>query len=125
MLDEDDDYFAKETPVFNEFIRQAQAAIDDENVNDIYIDATHLSQGSRNKTMKRLNLDNVGMTICVSFDVPIGICKARNALREGRAKVPDKVIENMRTSFTIPVCGFNEIWVINEEGMRVDDLANF
>lgn len=126
MLKENDEYFEHEDEVFAEWIRQCQEAIDDDIHRDIYIDATHISDRSRAKTINHLKIDwdNV-MLICVRFVVPIELAKYRNSLREGRAKVPDSVIESMYRSFTYPskkfgwAPKFDEVWEIDMEGERV------
>ena len=57
MVREDEDYFAHEDEVVKEFHRKAQEAIDGEPL-VIFIDATHLSEKSRNATLDALNLEN-------------------------------------------------------------------
>ena len=127
MLSEDDNYFAHENEVFKEWISQCQEAIDGNVHNDIYIDATHISDRSRAKTMNNLKIDwdNV-MVICVRFVVPIDLAKYRNSLRKGRAKVPNDVIESMYRNYSYPskrygwVPKLDEIWEINSEGERIN-----
>ena len=74
MVSEDEDYFAREDEVFNEWIRQCQEAIDGDIHRDIYIDATHISDRSRAKTINCLNInrDEV-MLICVRVVVPVEV----------------------------------------------------
>lgn len=101
MIGEDEDYFAREDEVFDTWIFSIQAAIDNEAIENIYIDATHLNEKSRDKVLNRLNLENA--TLCaVNFIVPLEECIRRNDLREGRAKVPRSVIRRMHFSF-VPV----------------------
>jgi predicted kinase len=52
----------------------------------------------------------------VYFDVPLTTALERNALREGRAKVPDSVIRKMYKSLQKPK---DCVIIINEEGERV------
>lgn len=123
MVSEDEDYFAREDEVFKEWIRQCQEAIDDDIHKNIYIDATHINDRSRAKTIHNLNIDyDKVMLICVRFDVPIDICKARNSRREGRARVPEDVIDSMYKSFSYPsyrfdwTPRFDEVWEIDSSG---------
>ena len=98
MVGEDEDYFARENEVFEAWIVEIQKAIEDKNVKNIYIDATHLNEKSRDKVLNRLNLENA--TLCaVNFTVPLEECIRRNDLREGRARVPRSVIRRMHFSF--------------------------
>ena len=101
MISEDEDYFAREDEVFEAWILSIQAAIANSEIENVYIDATHLNEKSRDKVLNRLNLENV--TLCaVNFIIPLEECIRRNDLREGRAKVPRSVIRRMHFSF-IPV----------------------
>ena len=101
MVSEDEDYFARENEVFDTWIFSIQAAIDNEAIENIYVDATHLNEKSRDKVLNRLNLENA--TLCaVNFIVPLEECIRHNDLREGRAKVPKSVIRRMHFSF-VPV----------------------
>ena len=59
MVAEDEPYFERETEVFNEWIRQICEALNNPLIEDIYIDATHLNDKSRNKTLSRLPKENI------------------------------------------------------------------
>ena len=126
MLEDGDDYFAHEDEVFTEWIRQCQEAIDDDVNKDIYIDATHISDRSRAKTINNLKIDwNNVLLICVRFVVPIELAKYRNARRQGRERVPDSVIESMYKNFSYPTKRygwapkFDEVWEIGADGERI------
>lgn len=97
MVAENEDYFSKEDDVFAEFCRQAQEAIDGD-AEVIFIDATHLTEKSRNKTLNRLNLENVDL-YAVNFDIPVEICLSQNENRTGRSYVPRSVIRRMAEVF--------------------------
>ena len=98
MVGEDEEYFARENEVFEAWIFSIQAAIANNAVENVYIDATHLNEKARDKVLNRLNLENA--TLCaVNFTVPLEECIRRNDLREGRAKVPRSVIRRMHFSF--------------------------
>ena len=98
MLKENDEYFSKEKDVFAAWIKNINEAIRDENVTDIYVDATHISEASRNKTLLRLDVKNVEV-IPVVMATPLEVCLKRNAKRTGRACVPNNVIEEMYQSY--------------------------
>jgi predicted kinase len=102
LLTEEDEYFAKETEVFNTWIHQINEAIhNEEGVTDIYVDATHLNEKSRNKTLSRLDRKNVRI-IPVYFDTPFLMCLKQNNYRSGRERVPEEVIGNMYKSIKRP-----------------------
>ena len=101
MIGEDEDYFAHENEVFEAWILSIQVAIANSEIENVYIDATHLNEKSRDKVLNRLNLENA-ILCAVNFIVPLEECIRRNDLREGRAKVSRSVIRRMYFSF-VPV----------------------
>ena len=113
MLGDDDAYFAHEDAVFDEFIKKIQEAINDEEHTSIFIDATHLNEKNRNKVLSRIWRMGDDVIIGVYFDVPLEECLRRNALRTGRALVPETVIKNMYESLTKPL-ELDEMIVIGE-----------
>lgn len=102
MVREDEPYFEHEDEVFNAWIAQICDALSNPLVEDIYVDATHLNDRSREKTLSRLPKGNIDKIVNVVFDVPIEVCLERNQQRTGRAVVPDGVIQNMAKSFKLP-----------------------
>lgn len=92
MLGDNEDYFSHENEVFNEFVKEIQEALDNENA--CVADATHLDERSRNKLLDKLNLEEVEIII-LSFKVPLGTLLERNENRTGRAYVPKSVIRRM------------------------------
>ena len=102
MVREDEPYFERENEVFNAWISQICEALNNPLVEDIYVDATHLNDKSREKTLSRLPKDNIEKITNVVFVVPIEICLERNALRTGREVVPEDAIRNMAKSFKMP-----------------------
>ena len=105
MIKEEDDYFSKEKQVFEEFVNRICGGLNDTWVQNVIADATHLNEISRNKLInaicrKRPNLP-LHITM-VYFDVPLEVCKFRNAKREGRARVPNDVMDKMYSSLQFP-----------------------
>ena len=107
MLKPEDEYFAKEGQVFNEFIAQASLAIKNPEISHVYLDATHINEASRQKTLNALRtacgeaLDNWEL-IVVHMDTAVSVCIERNENREGRALVPKSVIRRMGSQLTPP-----------------------
>lgn len=52
---EDEAYFSRETEVYDEFISEIQQAIDNKDIVNVLVDATHLNEKSRMKTINRLS----------------------------------------------------------------------
>lgn len=104
MVKEDEYYFSRENEVYMEFTRQIMKAITCEWIEEVYVDATHLTKKSREKLVREI--DNV----CIPFDLIAVIikpeleqCIAQNAQRSGREFVPETVIRNMYESFQHPL----------------------
>ena len=130
FVKEDEYYFSREDEVYMEFVRQIMKAITCEWVEEVYIDATHLTKKSREKLIREV--DNV----CRPFDIivvaikpSVEQCLAQNAQRSGREFVPEKVIMNMYSSFEDPwdddldyekVIYEGDWYITGEE--RVDDV---
>ena len=117
MVREDEPYFERENEVFNAWIAQICDALNNPLVEDIYIDATHLNDRSREKTLSRLPKDNIQKITNVIFKVPIETCLERNALRSGREVVPESVIRNMKKSFKMPK-NYSTI-IVDAEGREI------
>lgn len=100
MLGNDEEYFKYEGKVYSIFLKQIQGSLN--RGEDVIADATHLNWASRNKLIEHLYLENVNVN-CVVFKTDLETCLERNAMREGRACVPETVIRNMRKSFTHPL----------------------
>ena len=100
LLNSDDDYFAHEEQVFAAFIDKIQTFIDDNTTINIYIDATHLTEKSRNKVLDCLDLTKVNKINCINLLTSVETCIERNELREGRARVPRSVVRRMAYTFT-------------------------
>lgn len=67
---------------------------------DIIIDQTTITQGALNKLLDTISPwltknDNIVVIIC---HTALSICLARNAKREGHARVPEQVIRNMHNA---------------------------
>ena len=102
VVQEGEEYFSKEKKVFGLFASAVQADIDSNFITDIYVDATHLNEASREKLLGRLkNLDKVNIN-AVLFNIPLEVCLERNAQRTGRACVPETAIRNMYKNLTDP-----------------------
>ena len=99
MVREDEPYFEREIEVFNAWISQICDALNNPLIEDIYIDATHLNDRSREKTLSRIPKNNIQKITNVVFKVPMEVCLERNALRTGREVVPESAIYNMAKSF--------------------------
>ena len=118
MLKDGDEYFGIENQVFEAFVKKVQEAIDnEEGPADVYVDATHISWGSRKKILSRLNFSNVKETIMLFFDVSAETALARNATRTGRSLVPESAMLSMARNITKPIPSkYTRVWTINEDG---------
>lgn len=94
MLKEDEKYFSREKEVFCKFASTiAQTLI---NGFDVIADATHLNRISRDKLIRAIDQYTTEYTITyIVLETSLETCMKRNALREGRAHVPDSIMKSM------------------------------
>ena len=102
LLKEGEDYFAHEHRVWIEYVNRIADCLNEGK--DVIADSTNLSEKSRKKLLKDVDLfSNVKYTIeCYSFEVPVQIALARNAQTEGLAKVQGDALLNMAKNYTFP-----------------------
>lgn len=119
MLKDGEDYFAHEDDVVATFFHNINDAIEKKEKTWIIADATHLNEYARNRTLSSIKTKDVNI-IPVYFNVPIDICMIRNCARQGRTRVPEKTISNMRNRLSNPIRDFRfkyaEVWEVNEHG---------
>ena len=122
LVGENEDYFSREDEVFESFIKSIQAAIDDRETREVYIDATHLTENARNKVLDQLDLTNCQI-IPVVVHPDLKTTLAQNDQREGRAFVPRSVIKRMDAQFEEPTFHekhhYAEIWKVVKDGVLV------
>lgn len=111
ILQDGEDYFAHEDEVVKLWIRAIQASIDNPFIKEIYVDATHLNDRSREKTLRQLTLPENITVVNVVFRVPMHICLQRNMQRTGRELVPEKALRRMYYAFQMPNNGYETIVV--------------
>lgn len=119
IIDKDDDYFAKEGEVFKKFVADIQDAL--EHHENVYADATHLNERSRNKLLDALNLKGVNL-YALYFLTPLDVCLERNAKRAGRQCVPEDALKRMYFSITDPAHDKKykfKVKYINENGESI------
>lgn len=94
--------FAKEKEVLRELISQMLYGL--RTRQDVIIDATNLTPKARRRLFSNLDsaeLENVEIQI-YSFDVSVPRCLEQNEKRQGREKVPPKVILEMSERYILP-----------------------
>lgn len=103
MLSPNDDYFKYEDEVLEQFYKQINMAIESPWVDEIYVDATHLTEKARNQLLDNIDVFAATELVMVWFNISLETCLERNAQRTGRALVPEKAIRNMYKSFQQPI----------------------
>ena len=118
IISDGEDYFSHEEEVFDTFIAYINQVLEDPCVKTVFIDATHLSKRSRYNTLSRIRRKNIDELNCVCFTTPLNICLERNALRNGRERVPDSAVANMFKSCVRPTPdeGFDHVYAVDENG---------
>lgn len=101
-LEEEESYFSREKEVYKTFIQQIIMAFDDcPWVDEVWADATHLTENSRKKLLSNLitvDIDVIPVVIMPELD----ICLGQNMLRTGRERVPDAIVEKMYNTYEDP-----------------------
>lgn len=102
IVKEDEEYFSHEKKVFSEFIRRIVKACQSEGC--AVVDATHITKASRSKLFNALDayMKHRYDTTFIYINTPLKTCLAQNALREGRAFVPQSAIYRMSGALTRP-----------------------
>ena len=113
FLKDEDEYFARENEIFDEFIKQINNSL--MIYDNVFADATHLNFASRNKTISRIHVPVDEINV-VFLDTSLNTCIKRNAQRTGRKFVPETVIKNMYRSIKFPEKeeGIKNVYVIKE-----------
>lgn len=119
IIHDKDQYFSREGEVFREFIKRIKKA--EAEGKNVYIDATHISRGSRYKLLSALNKrpeDFVVMMMTTPFDV----CMERNAARSGKKRVPDNSMHSMKNNYQAPALreGWKRIIAIDKDGKMAE-----
>ena len=112
------EYFDHEDEVFNSFIHQIIGSLVADEVT--IADATHLNRKARLKVLSRVRkyADEVEV---VWIRVPLETALRQNAMRSGRAKVPNDVIKRMYQSIERPEDneGINKLTIIERGEEKV------
>lgn len=121
LLEENDDYFAKEKDVWIKYVNDAIISL--KNNTDTILDATHLNESSRAKILRALkdNLNNVEINAIV-IDTPLAKAIKWNDLREGRKFVPHSIIRRMNSQMTMPNIeeGFDTIYIYKNKNGKAN-----
>ena len=70
-------------------------------IDEVWSDATHLTENSRKKLLSNLitvDIDVIPVVIMPELD----ICLGQNMLRTGRERVPDAIVEKMYNTYKDP-----------------------
>lgn len=117
LLDDADDYFAKEKEVMKKFLEKINMCI--RWGDNFIIDATHLTKSSRRKILSQLVLPPlypINEVYCIYMKTDLKLALERNGKRTGRKLVPNDVIKNMYENLEEPELdeGFEKIITIEE-----------
>lgn len=123
LLHEGEDYFAHEKEVTECFYKMIHELLETGQYDYVIADATHNTPRARADALREIGAHMIeGVEIIpVYFNVPVEVCKFRNSLREGRACVPNEVIERMGRQRVKPKergerFWYSEIWEVDECG---------
>lgn len=119
MLKENEDYFAHEKEVLQEFrCRIIEAARKSSKTCNVFIDATHISRKVRKRILSYIPYNDV---FCIYFKPDIEKAIEHNNKRTGREKVPEKIIIEQATKYEKPSYeeGFKYILEVKNENVHL------
>ena len=114
LLDDADDYFAKEKEVMKKFLEltlEVLAEVRRVCGDDFIIDATHLTKSSRRKILSQLVLPPlypINEVYCIYMKTDLKLALERNSKRTGRKLVPNNVIKNPIVAIAPRSFNFND-----------------
>ena len=117
MLKENEDYFAYEKEVLQEFKRRIiEASHKSSETCNIFIDATHISKKVRKRVLSYIPHNDV---FCIYFKPDIEKAIEHNNKRTGREKVPEKIIIEQAMKYEEPSFeeGFKYILEVKNENV--------
>lgn len=115
MVDEKEYFFSKEKKVYQELLKRINHAISLNTT--FYVDQTSLNRKSRKGLLDQV-CHRPDTIIAVYIKKSLSDILSQNALRTGRAFVPETAVINMFAALEEPTFDedFDEIWVIEEDG---------
>lgn len=118
LLEDGDDYFKYEDEVIDTFYRTIQDGLLDDMHDVIVADATHITTKSRFDLWNHITIPEDTYVTGYWIDCSIEVAVSRNEQREGRARVPEKVIRNMYKAAKAPLYTepFHVVEFINNYG---------
>lgn len=117
LLEDGEDYFAKEDDVWTNFVREVADGL--QNYDNTVVDATHLNKASRHKILNAVGRYLGGVEINAIFmDTCLAVALKQNAERTGRKCVPISALRRMAYQLTVPTKeeGFNNIYRVKRIG---------
>lgn len=106
-------YFSKENEVFSLLCETINDTLIPPRYNTVWVDATHLNHGSRNKLISNIWATKFEKIVFVCIETPLEVCLERNAARDSRTRVPESAIKSMYESYKRPT--LNEFDYLNVE----------
>ena len=117
LVKEGEPYFSKENEVWEMFIQEIKDNLP--KYDTVFVDATHVTEGSRTKVLRALGSAIKGVTLGSIFvNVPLELALEQNEQRKGtRAYVPQSAIESMYLALTPPSEeeGFDEMYIVTRK----------
>lgn len=119
LLNDNDNYFAKEDEVFKLFTDYISKYL---NMHwDVFADATHLTAEARKRVIENLTIKPESIEV-MYLNTPLEVAIERNNKRTGRALVPEKVIRKMYQSIQYPTKaeGISKFCIVNEDDSIIE-----
>ena len=113
MLKPEEDYFAHEKEVWNEYVQKVADSINDPWTINTIADSTNLSPKARRRLINEVRMalkpGYKFQVVYIYFDVYYITCIRRNNQRHGRERVPEEAILNMKKALIFPTAEESEL----------------
>lgn len=125
LVNEGEEYFSRETEVFNSFVEQINTYLS--KGYDVYADATHISKASRNKVLSKINSHPKEINLIWINGGLITALLQNEKRKDTRSYVPKSVIRRMHSQIETPDFeeGFNIIYEINPQTRVINERRQF
>ena len=125
LVKEGEEYFSRETEVFNAFVKQINTSLS--KGYDVYADATHISRASRNKLLSKINSHPEEVNLIWINEDLITALLQNEKRKDTRSYVPKSVIRRMHSQIEVPDFeeGFDIIYEVNPHTRVINERRQF
>ena len=121
LVKENEPYFSKEEEVYKRFTELIAEALEQEDLEHVFVDQTSLDEKARTKLFNAILGFGAKYDECnaIVFNLPLEQVLEQNAQRIGREYVPEKIVIGMYNKMTFPTTeDFDNVYIYNGKEWR-------